>query len=222
MPPLRYVACVSWPRSGHHLLVNLLTRYIGPAFSYCEFYNPPTCCRAYPCRKPDITMSKNHDFGLALTPARATPHIIQYRAFAPAIVSDFELHILNGAPNTEAEFRDFADSRIELFQRFLAKWVDDAPDDALIIPYETLIQYPFQTLSEAIQFLQPSVEVDETKARQVIATIQKEEVRNGEIIRTPEHGVSEARRVEDFRFFHPEYFANLARQTNPALRPPPI
>jgi len=35
---LNYVTCVSWPRSGHHLLERVLGAYFGERWGYCEFY----------------------------------------------------------------------------------------------------------------------------------------------------------------------------------------
>jgi hypothetical protein len=76
---LRKVQGVSYPRCGHHLLVNCLLAYFGETpyvqkthgesiipellgswnFTYCEFYNH---CNQVPCACPHTTFQKNHDY----------------------------------------------------------------------------------------------------------------------------------------------------------------
>lgn len=54
----------SIPRSGHHFLQNLLTKFFGPELHYCEFYSPGDCCQQVPCsRRGDfgIVFQKSHD-----------------------------------------------------------------------------------------------------------------------------------------------------------------
>jgi len=65
--PLRYVAGVSWPRSGHHLLQRLLQSYF-PSLLYCDFYGAETdCCKRIPCSRPKVGFSKSHDFNDEVT-----------------------------------------------------------------------------------------------------------------------------------------------------------
>ena len=75
-----YVVGISWPRSGHHMLLRLLKLYFGPSFGYCSLYGDrpehpevPQCCRCVPCTNAGkINFSKNHDFDLS--------PVIQYRS----------------------------------------------------------------------------------------------------------------------------------------------
>ena len=95
---------VSWPRSGHHLLVRLLTLYFGETFRYCDFYGGvDNCCKTAPCTRADIHLAKSHDFDLALPQIADRKYLIQYRDFVPSVVSNFELHVRNGAPDTRAD-----------------------------------------------------------------------------------------------------------------------
>jgi hypothetical protein len=82
--PLRYVAGVSWPRSGHHLLVRMLKSYFGKVFEYCEFYEPQQCCKQFPCaRRGVVHFSKNHDFDGTANRLRDVPLIIQEPSSRP-------------------------------------------------------------------------------------------------------------------------------------------
>ena len=92
MPNIRYVAGVSWPRSGHHLVQRLLQGYFGPHLSYDMFYHPELdCCRVFPCTRGRVHFSKNHDWDLSGVMSAGLPYLIQYRSAAAAAVSDFEL-----------------------------------------------------------------------------------------------------------------------------------
>ena len=65
----------SLPRSGLHFLESRLSRVFGPGFRFCEWYQEPGCCRAFPCRlttlpseqgadQACLRMVKSHDFDL--------------------------------------------------------------------------------------------------------------------------------------------------------------
>ena len=66
------IASKSIPRSGHHLLKEILKAGFGERFAHCEWYFEPGCCRQVPCKFRDayskrgqlIHMSKSHDFNL--------------------------------------------------------------------------------------------------------------------------------------------------------------
>lgn len=78
---LKKTNAVSFPRSGHHLLVNCLTKYFSGNLSfenthgtestnqiihannlhYCDYYKH---CRQVPCSDEQVNFQKNHDFGL--------------------------------------------------------------------------------------------------------------------------------------------------------------
>ena len=110
---LKHFTGVSFPRSGHHLLVRVLNKYFGPKFVYCEYYNPADCCRAVPCEFADrVTFSKNHDYESCVPILTHQRYLIQYRAFVPAVVSDYELHARQLADDSRALFRKFAKNQV--------------------------------------------------------------------------------------------------------------
>jgi len=106
---MRNIQCISFPRSGHHLLVNCLVRYFGNELSfdsrsvetgtdrshfscgefiYCEYY---THCRKIPCSNLKTTFQKSHDFDLTLPNIAGQYYIVQYRNPKDAIASNFKL-----------------------------------------------------------------------------------------------------------------------------------
>jgi hypothetical protein len=70
----RKIPCVSFPRSGHHLLGRCLKQYFGRDFHYC-----PNVFRKAHFKDPKTNYQKNHDFDLSLPNTRAWYYVIQYR-----------------------------------------------------------------------------------------------------------------------------------------------
>mgnify|MGYP003986584335 CR=1 FL=1 len=95
--PHTWVQFVSYPRSGHHYLVNLLRSYWKFSGSqphdnrtpfYCEKYN---CCGQTPCAKGAVC-GKSHDFlREELKWSASVPTILQVRHPAKSIESNFWL-----------------------------------------------------------------------------------------------------------------------------------
>jgi len=108
------IQCISFPRSGHHLLVNLLARYYGRVlslscgrtfndtsklftagpFAYCEC-GVGGHCRQIPCCDPKTTFQKYHDMKLDLKINPSHSYIVQYRHPVHAIASWFMFSLKN-------------------------------------------------------------------------------------------------------------------------------
>ena len=110
----RNVQGVSFPRSGHHLLVNFLQRYFGGRFAYCEYYNH---CQQQPCANPANNLQKSHDFGLELPADGAGDYLLQYRHPLYSITSNYFLHLRS----LERRGRSFENRRLSPDQ--LRRWV---------------------------------------------------------------------------------------------------
>lgn len=208
---LRYVAGVSFPRSGHHLVERLMKQYFGEKFGYCEYYNPVECCKSFPCaRMGEINLSKNHDFEGTLSPRENVPYLIQYRSFVPAAVSDFELFVRNGNEDTFESFRKFALIRIKKYRMFVEKWVlSDTPTERLIVKYEDLVGDPSGVLPTIISYIAPDLPVNYKRVRRIIKNIALVTIANNENRRIERFGVRERRKVEDFRYYDQEFFKEL-------------
>ena len=106
----RKIQCITFPRSGHHLLVNILLKYFseniffpeisdtkvdkqcnkvvcGGDFHYCEYYHH---CRTSPCADPRTNFQKNHDFDGRVQNCRNNYYVIQYRHPLECLISFFE------------------------------------------------------------------------------------------------------------------------------------
>jgi hypothetical protein len=213
----RYVVGVSWPRSGHHLAVNLLQEYFGDEFSYCEFYTPKDCCRTAPCiRHGSVKFSKNHDFYSMMPISDRHPYLIQYRSFLPSVVSAFEMFVGQGRPDTLASFEEFAIAAADMYNAFLAKWVFGLhpPGERLILRYEELTSDSnMDFISSLIRFFAPSHPVEFGRIRRIRASIQKEFVERGRKGVIDGFGVKATRDVEEFRFYDRRLFRKLGALT---------
>jgi len=157
IPPPSWI--VSFPRSGHHWLMNLLGRAhsgnltfdstppsgyprITGHLSYCEHYG---CCRKVPCAR-GAWLQKNHDFELALDvdPAHV---VVLYREAPEAIVSWYTLNHRgekrDDSKRETANLSAFWDKKLPYWLGFMRKW--GAHPRAL--SYERLRREPRASLS---------------------------------------------------------------------------
>lgn len=203
---------VSWPRSGHHMLVRLLQIYFGPEFGYCDFYggNPwvdeiDVCCGSIPCKHADrIWLTKSHDFDLDLPQIEGQKYLVQYRDFAPSVVSNFELFVRNGGEDSALSFRIFASGEFTRYLGFMQRWVhSDFASTQLMLNYSTFLSDPQGELSRAVAFIAPDHAVDPDKIAGAIAEVDGQEVKLGRVKTLPKSGVHAKRDLNDFRHYTP-------------------
>lgn len=207
---LSYVMGVSWPRSGHHLLARLLRLYTGPTFTYCGFYGQTGCCGTTPCaRAGQICYSKNHDFDGALPQIAGQPYLIQTRAFAPSVVSNFELYLREGGRDDGPSFARFASAQFTPYRAFQDKWVcSDFARVQTVIAYEDLIHAPTQTLVRALASF-GDTDPDPNRLQGAVAQVDGEEVAHRRIRPRPGTGVHVPRDVTQFRHYDAQLFGYL-------------
>ena len=78
------IASKSIPRSGHHLLKEILSAGFGAAFTHCEWYQEPGCCRQVPCKLfgaycdngQTVRLIKSHDLQLDEQPPCVGPNLV--------------------------------------------------------------------------------------------------------------------------------------------------
>ncbi|SHI07370.1 hypothetical protein [Marivita hallyeonensis] len=205
-----YVIGVSWPRSGHHLLARLLRLYFGPTFTYCGFYGQAGCCGKAPCaRAGEIRYSKNHDFDGTLPQDPSRRYLIQTRAFAPSVVSNFELYLREGGRDDAQSFARFASAQFAAYRAFQGKWVTSAFGRAqTVIPYEALIRDPARALSAALDAF-GETPPDMARVQAAIARVDGEEVAHRRIRPRPGTGVHAPRDVTQFRHYDARVFGYL-------------
>jgi hypothetical protein len=203
---------VSWPRSGHHMLVRLLQLYFGTDFGYCDFYGGKpwvdeidTCCGQIPCAHAErIWLTKNHDFDLDLAQIEGQRYLIQYRDFAPSVISNFELYVRNGGPDTPLSFRRFASGEFSRYLGFIERWVrSDFVRDQLALNYSTFLSDPQTELARAVAFIRPDMAIDTDRIAEAIATVDGQEVKQGKVTTLHKSGVHPERALTDFRHHTP-------------------
>lgn len=224
---MRYVASVSYPRSGHHLIVRLMQAYFGESFTYCQFYGQPpdACCQEFPCARPGIMCTKNHDMELEVElpgiDANAdVPVLVGVRHFMDAVVSDYEQHVRIGNPDSLQEWRSLAGVKAAYYTAFVNKWVA-APRRAerCILKYEEIVTAPEQTVARVIRFFDPAAEVDHDRLARCLADTARESINeHNDVVLEQGHGIAAPRRVETFRYFDPKIFGRIEGCVADALR----
>lgn len=203
---------VSWPRSGHHMLVRMLQLYFRCDFGYCDFYGGKpwvdeieTCCKQIPCRHAGrIWLTKNHDFDLDLAQIEGQRYLIQYREFAPSVISNFELHVRNGGADTPLSFRKFASGEFSRYLGFIERWVhSDFARDQLTLNYTTFLSDPQTELARTVAFIRPDMAIDTHRIAQAIENVDGQEVKQGKIKTLHKSGVHPERALSDFRHHTP-------------------
>lgn len=190
-PPLLKTQTISIPRSGHHLMVNLLFQYFSPdgkaphfqgqdarnsirkgiissgRFHYCEYYSH---CKSVPCSDPRTNYSKNHDFGRHLPPETFPRLIVQIRHPLASIISYFQFkNLILPNPDNAAEFRQMMASAKNYWRHFIHTWVLDNPNpEKLVIRYETLIGQPQETLAKVLAYLDPETPLNPNRLTTII------------------------------------------------------
>lgn len=206
----RPVVGVSWPRSGHHLLVRLLQAYFAGSFHYCDFYPDVTeCCRACPC-KWGRTFTKNHDFDLMVPKLVGRPYLVQYRSFLPSVISNYELYVFNGNDDNPRMFRCFLEDQLERYRAFVEKWCDASDGvEKCLVKYEDLTSSPMPTLTRIVEFFAPGSVVDRARAEGVLSSAGSEKIERGSRWFVPDAGLHSARSVETFRYYDSAYFERI-------------
>lgn len=211
-PP--YVMGVSWPRSGHHLLARLLRLYYGPTFIYCGFYGQAGCCGHAPCiRAGQVRYSKNHDFDGTLPQDTGCSTLIQTRAFAPSVVSNFELYLREGGCDDAGSFARFASAQFTAYRAFQDKWVtSDLARRQTVISYEDLIRDPANALTVALSAFDDRPP-NPARIGAAIDQVDGEEVAHRRIRPRPNAGVHAPRDVTQFRHYDARLFGYLDKLT---------
>jgi hypothetical protein len=218
--PLRYVACVSYPRSGHHLTVRVLKHYFRDDFKYCQYYNKTCadCCQTFPCTDATVSMTKNHDMDLnhclhtGLPKQAGVPYLVLVRNFLEAVVSDFNLFLRQNDDTADA-WHTFSQRKLLFYQRFLQKWVlSEDGLEKMLVRYETLTTEPLDAFSRIISFFHPPDAVDPERLQRIIDEAVLEDVKPTGIEIIRKFGVRNRRKLEEFKYYDARYFARLESQ----------
>lgn len=145
--------CISFPRSGHHALVDVLRVYFVESLVYGEIYRDPNAVLG--ALVPPVNYQKNHDFELT-TDAAATDRqfLVQVRNPLESIES-WEIH-----DRRVGHISDPPEVRVDFWAAFVKKWVFANVPNRLVVWYEDLVGAPVETCVAVIQFLTRTQNVD--------------------------------------------------------------
>lgn len=171
-----YIQGISFPRSGHHMLIRRLTEYFSiiscsdvcirnrsrktndidtskNSFVYCEFY---TTCQTIPCIDERCSFQKSHDFSLDVPIKKELHYLVQIRNPIDAITSLFELSLKTGWYNlkdTQECWELFFDDQLVFYRNFYNKWVVQKKNNIDIFWYDSFLENPVPHLIRAIELL---------------------------------------------------------------------
>lgn len=216
-PPLQYVANVSWPRSGHHLIERFLNAYFGKRHRYCNPYAlSPQCCRALPsspCRhQATVTFSKNHGEDTRSV-APGDRHLITFRHFLPAFVSIYGPTLkFDGIRDSPAVFRNMLWERAHLYKAWCETWVFAGEDlEKMLVRYEDLTAWPQQNFAAIIRYCSPRETVDEARVAALVAGLGSENRDQDGMVRdfSGEPGIRDRRDITRFQHYDHGLFAEV-------------
>jgi hypothetical protein len=211
---LPFVANVSWPRSGHGLLVRILKAALGDLHGYCEYYGPKAltntpCCGQFPCTNCHISMTKQHDFNNDTILSLDIPLVVQYRSFIPSVVSHFEYALsIRHVDDKAVAFERFAREQAGRYSAFARKWIARPRANCVLLPYERLTAEPISALDEVIALygLPNGIVGNEILSRMNGITYVA-----GSRAVARRQGVSSTRDVKEFRFYSRDLFDEIER-----------
>lgn len=167
---------VTFPRSGHILLMQLLSGYLKDKFKYCEFYKAAGCCHCHtiPCITPDTVFQKQHDFFRFLPPSilfivpknlKNWKYLISYREPIPAIISWYEMYVGDGLLDDDIKAWQYFALKAHLFyKQWVKKWVEDTEIyGKMITTYKELIEKPEATLTKILTFMDAEIDLEKVK-----------------------------------------------------------
>ncbi len=208
---MRYVAGVSWPRSGHHLLDRMLSAYFVDGYRHHNSYldgRPPFCTERLVADK--LNFSKYHGDD-ALPISGDLRYLIQVRHFIPSTISLFEAHSLYGrVPDTPESFHEFLARRLPLYRSFVADWiVRPAGSNMLLVRYEDLTERTDEQFARILAYMDPVNLPDAGRLESVIASVGREYVSVMGTFIMPGLGIGSPKEPENFRYFDQERFAAI-------------
>lgn len=146
---------VSFPRSGHHALKNVLAEYFGDEFKYCDNYVDHEEKRL--SEFSETNFQKEHDLQLQYCPHPGFRQLVQIRNPIDAIQSWISFDATVGhedANQDRGRWRSLFSERLSFWGLWMDKWVlSPADGPRLVVPYERLIADPPKVCSAVILFL---------------------------------------------------------------------
>jgi len=137
---------VSFPRSGHHLLVRGLMCALPEKIVYSEGYKSEH--NIHNCDY--VNLQKSHDFNLTDPINPEFHYIIQVRGYELAVESWYKLMQKDGY---EGSFEQFRSEMSDYYDGFMAKWVNSDIPNRLTIPYHDFVDQKANTVIKTLKFM---------------------------------------------------------------------
>jgi hypothetical protein len=195
-----HVQGVSFPRCGHHMMVEVMESYFGVSFRYCGFYG---MCEQRPCPAAVTHLQKCHDHNLDISADDDVDYLIQYRHPLGAMVSQFEHRVrLGNSLNRAEDWTAFADATLPQWEIFVQKWVlENHNPRALKVAYNDALADPIAVFGRVAKLFAPHNPVDFERLKRVVR----------------QNKVAARRRLEESRLFDRVFFAALEARVAPTL-----
>lgn len=185
----RKIQCVSFPRSGHHLLARCLKQYFSGDLHYCS-----NVFRKVHFKDAKTNYQKNHDFDLCLPNTGHWYYVIQYRHPIESVISWYKWEVDNAVNaekntkwralinrrlpfwnlytrrDTQQRWLEFIKLRIPFWQKFVQKWViQNQNPNTCFVPYNELVADSCGVIRRVILFANPSRLVNHEAIREIVA-----------------------------------------------------
>lgn len=185
---------LTFPRSGHHLLVDILKSYFNDKMNYCEFYNSNNNCGCFGgtnpgnqlCVKEKTNFQKHHDFEKLFHEPRVLTvpkdldrkYLILYRSKYPALVSWYEMFLdeedNKKVEHSEEDFRNFMNWATNFYDKWIEKWVEDKEiENKLVITYEELTSNTVEIVAKVVEFSEERISRSRIKDAIIDVTVKE-------------------------------------------------
>lgn len=174
------ISHVSIPRSGHHMLVSILSEtFEWGQFIHCESYDFPGCCHATPCirvaaraneafggsKSLRLYLQKSHDMQDELSVLAPHRYLVQVRHPLQACIGWLRWH---QTPIQLAELNHSALGFLTYYLRFFHKWVANSRlQNRFLLRYEDLVVGPEWQTRSALAWA--GVTFDEARLQDAVA-----------------------------------------------------
>lgn len=138
----------TFPRSGHRLLLGILSLYFESDLHHCEWYMEPEK-RPEVC--PETNFVKTHDFELDWPVVDGWKYLVTIRHPLYSVAS---WRVLDRLLTGDYDCDNVAGKwKTEFWSKFVNKWVLSPVPNRMIVQYESMIEKPKHTFASIIRFV---------------------------------------------------------------------
>ncbi len=161
---------ITFPRSGHHLLKNILEHYFDGSLHHCSVHEDPADLRLGV--HPLTNFQKNHDFELDTDIAYDRKYLVQVRNPIDAVES--WIRLIQRVGTGEPILPDYTVwqlvslSKLRYWINFVEKWVYTFVPNRLVVSYHDLLNRPESAVTSVIQHLRGKAEVNGSRLAEAL------------------------------------------------------